>query len=173
MSTTETATQIGLCLCGCGERTQIARYNFPARGWVKGQPRRYVVGHNARVSLPEQFWRHVQKTGSCWLWTGTTAAHGYGQMRRGGRTLPAHRVSYELLVGPIPPGLHIDHLCRVRACVNPAHLEAVTQKENNRRAHAVRKICRHGHPLDGVRPNGYRYCRECKRLHNQKRRKAA
>lgn len=64
---------------------------------------------------------------------------GYGRINRGGRTVPVHRYAYELAVGPIPSGLHIDHLCGVRACVNPRHLEAVTQAENNRRAGARRR----------------------------------
>lgn len=79
----------------------------------------------------------VDKNGpnGCWLWTASIKAEGYGQVRRpDGRTGYAHRVVYELLVGPIPEGLELDHLCRVRACVNPEHLEPVTHEENVRRA---------------------------------------
>lgn len=72
----------------------------------------------------------------CWLWTASIRANGYGQFVHQGSPRQAHRVSYECLVGPIPEGLHIDHLCFVRHCVNPAHLEPVTQAENNRRAAA-------------------------------------
>lgn len=75
----------------------------------------------------------------CWLWTRTTNRKGYGQFRSSGRTVRAHRVAYELFVGPLEGSLHIDHLCRRRACVNPMHLEAVTPTENTWRALAVRR----------------------------------
>lgn len=90
--------------------------------------------------LPDRFWRKVQKTPGCWRWTGAIQSAGYGSIGLGeGRVGSAHRVAYELLVGPIPPGLTIDHLCRNTWCVNPAHLEAVTHQENVRRAWAARK----------------------------------
>lgn len=72
----------------------------------------------------------------CWLWLASLRANGYGQVGRGGRGSGmelAHRAAYNLYVGPIPDGLVLDHLCRVRACVNPAHLEPVTNTENLRR----------------------------------------
>lgn len=88
----------------------------------------------------ERFWQKVEKTSSCWLWRGHVKATGYGQVafERGPvkKKFLAHRVSYELLVGPVPQGLTLDHLCKVRRCVNPAHLEPVTQKENARRTTA-------------------------------------
>lgn len=89
-----------------------------------------------------RFWARVERSDSCWLWTGSTTKAGYGMFgagRRGMGNLYAHRYSYEWAKGPIPAGLHIDHLCRVRNCVNPAHLEAVTQGENNRRARPYRR----------------------------------
>jgi hypothetical protein len=96
------------------------------------------------VPLEARFWAKVDKNGpdGCWVWTGARAV-GYGYISRGGgigsAIVPAHRIAYELLVGPIPDGLHIDHLCRNRPCVNPDHLEAVTQGENNLRSWAARK----------------------------------
>lgn len=77
----------------------------------------------------------------CWIFGGALR-NGYGVLGRGGRLdglVYAHRVAYEHFTGPIPDGLHIDHLCRVRACCNPQHLEAVTQAENNRRAGLARR----------------------------------
>lgn len=93
--------------------------------------------------VEERFWSKVDRAGDaeCWLWNAATTA-GYGAMgagRRGEGLLYAHRVSYEINVGPIPEGLHIDHLCCIRACVNPRHLEPVTQQENNIRAWTARK----------------------------------
>src|SRR5690625_5273114 len=81
-----------------------------------------------RHPWPERFWSKVD-VGDCWLWMGTQTKQpgegGYGQLRLDGRMQVAHRVSYELLCGPIPSGMSLDHLCRVRLCVNPDHLEVV------------------------------------------------
>ncbi len=103
----------------------------------------------------------------CWLWRGYKTRNGYGRFWMDGRTQPAHRVSYELHVGPIPDGLHIDHLCRNRMCVNPEHLEPVTLAENNRRGAAVITHCPQGHEYAGdnlyIGRDGKRYCRTCHR----------
>jgi hypothetical protein len=115
--------------------------------------------------------------GECWPWLGQKDEKGYGQVResnRRSRSLMAHRVVYELLVGLIPEGLTLDHLCRVRHCVNPAHLEPVTNRENILRGdgpaarHARQTHCKYGHPFDEQntlhRRNGRgRSCRTCQR----------
>lgn len=101
---------------------------------------------------------------SCWEWQGTRQKNGYGALRAGGKTVRAHRYSYEAFIGSIPEGLQIDHLCRNRPCVNPWHMEPVTARENTRRA--MRTHCVNGHPFDEENTwmhKGKRYCRECRR----------
>lgn len=105
---------------------------------------------------------------ACWIWTGYTNRDGYGHWNKE----QAHRVFYEHLIGPIPPGLQIDHLCRVRACVNPNHLEPVTIRENCLRSQSVaaklagRTHCINGHeftPENTRNTLGFRVCRACDR----------
>lgn len=110
------------------------------------------------------FWFHVEKGEGCWSWRGSVQSEGYGKFRLNGRQVYAHRLSYELHKGPIPDGLTIDHLCRVRRCVNPDHLEAVTHLENVRRgAVANRPTCPNGHPYDHMTDHGRtRDCRRCR-----------
>ena len=106
----------------------------------------------------------------CWHWTGGRTSHGYGTLWFDGRSQRAHRVVYEALVGPIPDGLVIDHLCRNRLCVNPDHLEPVTLLENIRRGqgNGSKTHCPSGHEYtpENTRRNalGWRYCRTCKRI---------
>lgn len=90
----------------------------------------------------------------CWLWIGAMHEGGYGRVRYHNRTLPAHRVSYMVHVGPIPGGLVIDHKCRVRCCVNPDHLEPVTRKENMRRAKVAWANSTSRSPAAGARRSG-------------------
>ncbi|RLB43368.1 MAG: HNH endonuclease [Deltaproteobacteria bacterium] len=115
--------------------------------------------------------------GGCWLWTGATnkvTRYGQWSWREGKRVVNrlAHRYAYEVLVGPIPEGLVIDHSCNVRQCGNPDHLEPVTQKVNVRRGKkGTMTHCKRGHPLAGVNLylyRGRRYCRECGRLHGRR-----
>jgi hypothetical protein len=119
------------------------------------------------------FWKRVERRGlgECWPWMGALAL-GYGRLCIGGKQRWAHRLAYELLVGPIPEDKQIDHLCRNRRCVNPGHMEVVTQRENLLRgmgpsAMAARQThCIHGHPLFGENArvvNGRRRCRACER----------
>ena len=87
----------------------------------------------------ERFASYVDKSGDCWLWTGSRNWDGYGQFQLKDRSVRAHRFAYETQVGPIPDGLEIDHLCRVRACARVDHLEVVTHAENMRRAARARR----------------------------------
>ncbi len=116
----------------------------------------------------ERFWTKVEKTETCWLWTAAKASkQGHGKFMVQGKNWKAHRWAYEALVGPIPKGLTLDHLCRVPACVNPAHLEPVTLAENVRREMEAKTHCPQGHPLSGTNlyrqpGTGYRACRTCR-----------
>ena len=119
-----------------------------------------------RVPVEERFWSKVEKTDTCWLWTASLQSTGYGQISVDRRPRLAHRVAYEMLVGPIPAGLELDHLCRNRACVNPDHLEPVTHKVNMLRSpHVGVTHCKKGHEFTSAstytRPNGLRLCRIC------------
>lgn len=126
--------------------------------------------------------RVIAKTtreGDCWLFTGCLSSGGYGQVRVGSRTdgsartVSVHVVTYELLRGPVPEGLELDHLCRRKPCWRPEHLEAVTHEENMRRAewlptslNAIKTECDHGHPFDEHNTRlykGSRVCRTCDR----------
>ncbi len=127
-----------------------------------------------------KFWSHVRKTETCWLYESGSEDHGYRSTSWLGRRAYAHRIAYELCVGPIPPGMKIDHVakrgCDHRNCVNPAHLEPVTQGENVRRGNTQRPNngeqnrakthCPRGHLYDEAntyRPaRGGRQCRACR-----------
>lgn len=124
-------------------------------------------------TVEQRLERRSEQRGSCRIWTGTLDYGGYGHLTLNYRTELVHRLSYETHVGPIPPGMQIDHLCRVRSCINPAHLEAVTARENQRRGESPVSInarkthCVRGHELAGanlyVTPDGRRQCRTCHR----------
>jgi hypothetical protein len=183
------------CECGCGEPTKPAPATRKDRGWIKGEPIRFIVGHNQRgttgIGRPptpeaERFWRHVVKTDTCWLWTGSADRHGYGRFTLNDhrnikqRTKLAHRYAYEELIGPIPEGLVLDHVkargCANPSCVNPAHLEPVTQRENTLRGKAATKThCKRGHLYDeantGFTTQGHRRCRTCARDKQRRLRK--
>lgn len=143
-----------------------------------------LASNSKSRTLEERFWAKVDKDGpfGCWLWRGATQPAGYGIFRVDHRNVYAHRVSYELLKESLLPGLQVDHLCRVRNCVNPEHLEAVTMQENIRRGispaalNARKTHCKRGHELLGanlavIKSNGrtFRGCRECARAKDRRR----
>lgn len=122
-------------------------------------------------STSDRFWAKVDRTTECWIWTGALSANGYGSFRG----TSAHRWAYEHIIGPVGEDLDLDHLCRVRACCNPAHLEAVTRSENLRRGYAARgsePACQRGHDFTPANTgtnsrSGHRFCRECSREHKR------
>lgn len=124
--------------------------------------------------LTDRFMAKVEVTDGCWLWKASVNNQGYGRFSVESRAQYAHRVAFVLFRGPVPDGLVIDHLCRVRRCVNPAHLRAVTQRENilaegslsDSRVRAMKTHCLRGHPFDAantlVNKHGHRACRMCR-----------
>jgi hypothetical protein len=153
--------------------------------WKHGDPL-HVDKFTYRGTPEERFWRKVEKTDSCWLWTAQITPKGYGRFYLDGRNRGSHEVAYELFIGPIPAGLEIDHTCHSnsdctyvnedcphRRCVNPDHLEAVTHAENLSRRNgtsgpAPKTHCLEGHPLSGDnliirhRSSGGKLRRECR-----------
>lgn len=134
-----------------------------ARGWCHTHYRRWQTygepWENTAVRLIDddegRFWQKVEKTETCWLWTGAIGSGGYGHFKTGGRTVSVHRWAYEHFVGPVPEDLDLDHLCRIRHCVNfEYHLELVTRQENTLRGagdqaiNARKTHCPEGHPYD-------------------------
>ncbi len=135
-----------------------------------------------KPTVKERFWSKVNKDGPvpeyrpelgpCWLWTAGLGSKGYGCFFMDGRSVNAHRVSFEWVNGPIPQGLQPDHLCRVHPCVRPSHLEAVTPRENLMRgetlaaANVLKTHCPLGHPYSEQNTKidfkrGICYCRTC------------
>lgn len=132
------------------------RTAFNDRGWCQAHYKRWQkygdidadrpVRFQKRGDTEACFWAKVQKTESCWNWTGSTSTVGYGQLRVAGRILWAHRMSYERVNGPIPAGMQIDHICHNRLCVNPDHLRVATKKQNMENPAGLRS-----HNKSGVR----------------------
>lgn len=114
------------------------------------------------AGLPARFWAKVDQSGECWLWTANlTKPNGYGRFHLNDRMVLAHRLTYETFVGPIPDGMQLDHLCRVKQCVNPAHLEPVTNRENVLRA--LPSTCVAGHQ----RTPGAGPCPRCRAVYRR------
>lgn len=164
------------------------------RGWCRAHYLRWarhgdpLAGRGMRGRREEYFWSRVHRgaPSECWEWAGPVNEHGYGQTGRsvapdaGGL---AHRIAYWILVGPVPDGLVLDHLCRNRRCVNPGHLEPVTQRENVLRGrgpvsrNAAKTHCPKGHPYDEANTywttSGGRQCKTCHREAERLRRAEA
>lgn len=161
-----------------------------ARGWCRMHYHRWQrVGDVHAEQRPQlrrvdpaiRWWSYVERTATGWWWTGYVGPNGYGALGISGKHILAHRFAYELLIGPIPKGLQLDHLCRDTSCVKviadeygPAHIEAVTPRVNSLRSfsplalNAQKTHCKHGHPFDAAntyaRLTGGRTCRTCSRL---------
>jgi hypothetical protein len=128
------------------------------------------------------FWSRVRLDGEpgCWLWTGSRNGAGYASFAIRGIGHVGHRLAYQLVVGPIPAGFQVDHLCRIRHCVNPSHMELVTSAENTLRGlgpgglNSRKTHCRHGHEFTpentAIDANGNRQCRACHNLRTRRRR---
>lgn len=145
-----------------------------------------MTGRDAQLPPEARFWRGIEiSDDGCWEWQGWLTPEGYGYIGLDGRTVPVHRYSYELLVRPIAEGLTIDHLCRNRRCVNPNHLEPVTERVNTLRGtspsarYAARTHCARGHEYTAENTKirrgknggaGSRICRACARLYHIRRR---
>lgn len=172
----------GICrIEGCEKFVRLTR------GWCPMHYSRWLrngdVNNAGRIVGDDEarFWSYVvpEPNTGCWLWSGCLDDSGYGRWSQGGETnTVVHRWSYEHHVGPIPDGLEADHLCRVRSCVNPSHLEPVTKYENMVRGesfaarHARKTHCPKGHPYSGenlkVNAAGSRVCRECRNEINRR-----
>lgn len=111
----------------------------------------------------------------CWVWTGAKYGKGYGSIKHNGKDRSVHRVSFELSTGAIDPNLTIDHMCEVKLCINPLHLEEKTAIENRLRAgYSKATHCLRGHEFDEKNTrnyNGKQHCRKCATLHQRAYRK--
>lgn len=169
-----------LCACGCGttkravdasgRTSRFIRGHARTVGWTKAQLYSGLTANQRELVLPRFESSHI-RTNTCWQWQRSLKGEGYGGMSAGGVKLLAHQWSYLLFVGPITPDLEIDHLCRNRGCVNPAHLELVTTGENVRRGNSPLALnrrkthCIHGHEYtreNTVKCRNGRQCRTCK-----------
>lgn len=166
----------------CGALCPRNRNQYCSRDCYRDDP---ASPAHRRVDPTDRFWQKVSRDGTetCWEWLATRDAGGYGRFWNDGRLVAAHRYSVELVRGPIPDGLDVDHLCRNRGCVNPDHLEVVSRQINVRRGigpaakNAGKTHCIHGHEFTEANTKiwkGYgrvmRQCRACYRVIDDRRR---
>lgn len=169
-----------IVVCNCGTRKTIGVDDL-INGKIKSCGCLRRENNRTKKSLAERFWVKVNKNGSlsshrpdlgpCWIWIAAINAKGYGIMSVDVGSTLVHRISYKISGGVIPDGMQIDHLCRVRNCVNPKHLEVVTPRINTHRGYgpaamrARKTHCPKEHPYSGdnlyVSPTGNRQCRIC------------
>jgi hypothetical protein len=161
----------GTCHCGCGGLTNLAKKTDCKAGALKNVPRRFISGHQRRTFSVLYI---INDETGCWEWQGFKNERGYGSITVDGKSKRTHKHFYETLVGPIPTGMVLDHLCRNRGCVNPDHLEVVTNKENILRGqglaakNAKKTHCPQGHEYTFEntyrQSNNGRQCIMCRNL---------
>ncbi len=178
-----------LCECGCGKETGVYTHTHAKFGIKKGAPTRFLRNHRAKIGRPvaEKFFEKVDKNGpipayrpdlgQCWIWIAALDTDGYGMMmiKEGmeWRTHGAHVISWMVAGYKTQSGKELDHLCRNIKCVNPAHLELVTHKENMMRGEKATKThCKRGHPFNQentrIIPTGGRQCKSCRESYMKK-----
>lgn len=125
--------ETGLCQCGCGTPTPLAKWTDRRHGLIRGVPTRYINGHHGWSPKPPYVIEERGFSTPCWIWQRARNSDGYGNLRIRGTSYQAHVVYFERLHGAVPKGMELDHLCRQRCCVNPDHLEVVTPTVNSQR----------------------------------------
>lgn len=159
MESTPNPNPSGLCMCGCVQFTAVAKSNNPEDGHVKGCSKRYLKGHHQRSSPVQYLVQDCGYATPCWVWQWATNRGGYpawtGSEIEGEQL--AHRIFYIRVKGSIPVGHILDHLCRVRKCVNPDHLEAVTHSTNVHRGLSCKLNPEDARAIFLLRQSGMKY----------------